>query len=288
MGYLPMISSLTYFVALDQGFFEDEGVEIIGVPMKTSNAIADALEAGTIEVGVELSVVPLLNKVSSGTPTSFLIFSTSAIAKQSGFDGVVVGGDSTISSLAELSGKKVAVFPGTTATNTLLDVFEQAYPGVPPPIPMAMLPTLHLPEVSNGGVDAAHAYEPFLSTGLVKQGMKHIHTSLYAEQVNPSPIGVAAINRNFFEQDGDRADHILRALDKAVDFIQDYPDKTRMIVSEYTGVDPEVADVINFMPMSKSTDIDVSGLEQYSSVLLKMGEIKKAPPMKAVCLGERQ
>lgn len=34
VGYLPMISSLTYFVALDQGYFVDEGLRVVGVPYK--------------------------------------------------------------------------------------------------------------------------------------------------------------------------------------------------------------------------------------------------------------
>lgn len=284
MGYLPMISSLTYFVALDQGYFEDEGIEIVGVPIKTSDGIADALEAGTIEVGVELSVVPLFNKVVGDGQSRFVIFSTSAITETDGFDGVIVRSDSDIQSLAQLSGKKVAVFPGSTATNTMLTVFSQQFPGQPPPVPMAMLPSLHLPALSNGEVDAVHAYEPFLSTGIVKQNARQVSPSLYAMQVNPSPIGVAAVNREFMEQDRTRAMKVLRALDRAVGFIRDYSDRTRMIVSSYTGVDAEVADSINFMPMSLTTAIDQRGLEAYAEILLQMGEIKQRPPVKNLCL----
>ncbi len=48
-----MISSLTYFVAVDQGYFMDEGLEVDSIPITTSNDIASSLFAGDIAIGIE-------------------------------------------------------------------------------------------------------------------------------------------------------------------------------------------------------------------------------------------
>lgn len=104
VGYLPMVSSLTYFVALEKGYFEEEKIDVRGTPIKTSNGIAQDLVAGNIDAAIELSIVPLL-KMSENAPPKFRVFSISAITETNGFDGVLVRADSPITSLDDLSGK---------------------------------------------------------------------------------------------------------------------------------------------------------------------------------------
>jgi len=279
MGYLPMVSSLTYFVALEQQFFSDAGLSVKGIPFTTSNKIAASLDAGDIDIGVELAVIPLLNQLKPGKEAraGFRIFSTSLIEAHNGFDSVVVAKDSTVKALKDLAGEKVAVFPGSTATNTLLEVFRRQFPKLAAPIPLVMAPALHIAAVERGEVVAAHAYEPFLSEGIVKHQMRRIATSLYAEQVSPNPIGVAAVNLEFLRDRRERAILAIRALDRAANFVEKYPDMARMIISEYTGTESDVAAVVNIMPMSMSKDVDTDGLAEYAKVLMSMGEILFEP-----------
>ena len=284
MGYLPMISSLTYFVAVDQGYFMDEGLIVEGIPITTSNSIAESLILGDIDIGVELSVVPLLRQMAGNDLPSAKIFSVSMIESEGGFDSIIVNDDSEIQSLADLSGKRVAVFPGTTAENTFLDIFSEKYPNLELPTIVRMSPANHLSALSAGDVEALHAYEPFLSIGLLQMDMRRIHTSLYAEQMKPlpSPIGVAAINSEWSENNINLAKKSIAALDKAAEFIDKYPTKARLIASEYTGIDSDIAPNMNIMPMSVSTDINIEGLAKYISILLEMSELDEEPTVSSV------
>lgn len=284
MGYLPMISSLTYFVALDQGYFMDEGLKVEGIPITTSNDIAASLSRGDINVGVELSIVPLLRKLENEVEPSSKIFSTSIIVEEGGFDSVIVKDSSELSSLRDLSGRKVAVFPGTTAKNTFLSVFTKNFPQLTPPDLIPMSPAVHLSALDSGDVDALHAYEPFLTIGLTQMNMRRINSSLYAEQMapSPSPIGVAAINASWAENNKELARKSISALDKAADFIGKFPYKARLIASEYTGIDSQIAPEMNFMPMSLSTEIDSEGLDKYFKILKEMGELQSTPKVSSV------
>jgi NitT/TauT family transport system substrate-binding protein len=280
MGYLPMISSLTYFVAVDQGYFMDEGLEVDSIPITTSNDIASSLFAGDIAIGVELSVVPLLRQAQGLQQAPFLIFSTSRIEAEGGFDSILVMADSPYQSLEDLSGKAIAVFPGTTAQNTVLEVFASRYGDLEPPKPDPMLPSGHLAALESGDVSALHAYEPFLTIGLKQRNMRRIETSLYAEQMHPdpNPIGVAAVNRDWAEANPEVAAKAIRALDRAAEFIDKYPVKARLIASEYTGIDAQIVSDMNVMPMSKSASVDVAGLDKYFEILVRMGEVPEVPP----------
>ena len=78
VGYLPMVSSLTHFVAVEKGYYKEEGLEVEANPIKTSNLIAQDLVAGHIDVGIELSIVPLLKQLEN-SQNSAKIFSISSI-----------------------------------------------------------------------------------------------------------------------------------------------------------------------------------------------------------------
>ena len=60
-----MVSSLTHFVAVEKGYYKEEGLEVEANPIKTSNLIAQDLVAGHIDVGIELSIVPLLKQLEN-------------------------------------------------------------------------------------------------------------------------------------------------------------------------------------------------------------------------------
>ena len=70
VGYLPMVSSLTYFVAVENKYFRDEDIQIDAMPIRTSNQIAKDLATGSIDAAIELSVVPLRANCGPGTSPS--------------------------------------------------------------------------------------------------------------------------------------------------------------------------------------------------------------------------
>ena len=71
VGYLPMVSSLTHFVALDKGYYTDENLEVKASVIDQSNGLARDLYANTLNAVIELSVVPLLAQQQTGASPSF-------------------------------------------------------------------------------------------------------------------------------------------------------------------------------------------------------------------------
>ena len=286
IGYLPMVSSLTHFVALDQGFYAAAGISVDANPIKTSNLMAQDLIAGHIDVAIELSLVPLLKQLEASPRTAY-IFSTSTITIDNGFDGIVTLASSPLTDLRMLSGRRVAVFPGTTARHTIADVFSTRFPGVPPPTFLELDPQLQIQALQNGEVEAVHTYEPTLTLGLVKDGLKKIAPSVYAMQFSPNPIGVAAVNAQWYNTRREQARALLNALDRAVLFIQNRPAEARKILAKANGLEARVAEAMNIMPLSTSSAIDRAQLNGYLGVLMRMGEITKRPSPNELCIEQR-
>jgi ABC-type nitrate/sulfonate/bicarbonate transport system substrate-binding protein len=283
VGYLPMVSSLTHFVAVEKGFYKEEGLEVEANPINTSNLIAQDLVVGHIDAGIELSIVPLLIQLEK-SPNSAKIFSISNITSENGFDGILVKANSTMTKLEDIAGKKVGVFPGTTAKNSLSQIFKTKFPNLSLPTFVELDPSLHIQSLENGDIDALFTYEPTLTLGIVKKGFKKISTSIYAIQYSPSPIGVAALNQKWLEANPETAKAFLRAIDKAVDFIKTNPSEARQILAKATNLDVNAANVMNIMPLSLSTRIDADNLKGYLSILKSIGEIQATPNPEEICI----
>lgn len=281
VGYLPMVSSLTYFIAAENRYFIEEGLDVEATPIKTSNGIAQDLATGNIDAAIELSVVPLLKTIEADVP-KFKIFSTSKITVENGFDGILVKADSKINSLQDLSGKKVGTFPGATAINIFTSVFSKEYPNKPLPIFVPIDPSRHIQNLASGDVDALHAYEPALTIGIVKHGFKKIEGSIYGRQFSPSPIGVAAVNADWLNKNTDTAKAFIRAIDRAVQFIENHSSEARDILAKYTGTPKEVTNTMNIMPMSLSTNVDYENLKTYVEMLTTIQESPEIKDAKAL------
>lgn len=283
VGYLPMVSSLTHFVAVEKGYYKDEGLEVEANPIKTSNLIAQDLVAGHIDVGIELSIVPLLKQLEN-SPNSAKIFSISSITSENGFDGILVKSNSTMTKLEDLAGKKVGVFPGTTAKKSLAEIFKTKFPNLELPTFIELDPPLHIQSLENGDIDGLFTYEPTMTLGIIKNGFKKISTSIYAMQYSPNPIGIAAINNKWLKENPETAKAFFRAIDKAVDFIKKNPAEARQILAKATKLDTNVANAMNIMPLSASTQIDFNNLKGYLDVLKNIGEIKSTPNPQDICV----
>ncbi len=283
VGYLPMVSSLTHFVALDQGFYSGEGIEVDAQAISTSNALAQGLVSGSIDAVIELAIVPLLQELESASGNA-MVFSTSIITAENGFDGIVVKADSPINTFEDLAGQTVGVFPGSTAQNTLLTLFSGLYPGLALPICTELAPDLQLQSLLSDEIDALFAYEPELTKGIVSHGLKQTTPSLYAMQYSPSPIGVGGVNTEWAQTNPGLAKRFYAAIDKAVLFIRQNPVEAGEILAAATGIDTGVAAQMNIMPMSLSTEIDLDNLNGYIDILFNMGEISSKPQAVDICI----
>ncbi|MGH8523346.1 MAG: ABC transporter substrate-binding protein [Gammaproteobacteria bacterium] len=274
IGYLPMVSSLTHFVATDQKYYEREGVKVNAGRIATSNLIAQELVVGHIDVAIELSIVPLLRLLES-KPEAAKLFSLSSITAENGFDAVLVKTSSPARQLCDLGGKRIGVFPGTTARRSLARLFEQRCAAKPAATYGELEPSLQLPALINGDIDALHSYEPTVSLALARDDVRRLHTSVYAAQYTPNPIGVAATNSAFMRKHPAAASKVLRALDSAVVFIRDNPEQARKILANATRVDPTIAASMNLMPMSLVSEADAANLQGYLDLLAEMKETGK-------------
>ena len=281
VGYLPMVSSLPMFVATEKGFFTNNNIKILPSVVESSNGLARELQKGSIDLAVELSVVPLLQNKGSESPY-FKIFSISKIKPIDGFEGILVKDSSTIKSFEELSGKRIATFTGSTSPKSIEELFSRLYPNKnTPDFITGIRLGDQLPSLIRGTVDAVHAYEPMYTVGVVQFKMRDVSGSIYGKQTYPyeNPIGVAALNNQFITNYPETAKNVVKAIDQAVIYIRENEDESRRILAKYTKldkVDRAIAARMRILPMSTSSELDTTNLQRYLDFLRKIDESKSS------------
>ncbi|MBS1712993.1 MAG: ABC transporter substrate-binding protein [Armatimonadetes bacterium] len=278
VGFLPMVSAITHYVAVDQGFYAKQGLKVEATKITTSNQLASQLADGKLDAAVELSLVPLLKTIKPGaTKPAFKLFSASSVTADKSFDGIVVKQESTIRSVTDLSGKRVATFPGTTASASLTYAFQLIAPGKPIPVCKPTAPDLQLQALETGGVDALYCYEPTLSRAQ-SSGMRLLPKSgIYAFLQEGSPVGVAAVNTEFATSRADACKKLVAALDEAALYVRQHPKEARQILARAESVDAKVTGSMNDLNMGTSSEVRFETLQRFESLLQKMHEAGPMP-----------
>ena len=272
IGYLNIVASLPLFVAEEKGFLEQEGIEYEAIPTASSNQLVDGIVAGNLDCFIESSAVPVL-ALELQSPDKLKVFSVSEITPQTPFDTLLVKENSTIKTLSDVSGKRIGVFPGSTATNLLKKYLTDKGINISGTTFVPMPPQNHLTALLRGSVDVIHAYEPTTAIALTKGGFRQLYGSVYADMISPNPQGVAVVSKVFLERHPQVAEKVIRAFEKAMTFMKEHDAETRNILISRMKLPEDAAKRCVFLYMLHHDQIQVDVFQRYADMLAELGEI---------------
>lgn len=273
VGYLNITASLPLFIAEEKGFFEQEEVRVESQQIASSNQLVDAVLGGNLDAFIEASAVPVL-AVELQTPGKLKVFSVSSITQEAPFDALLVKEGSPYKNLQDLAGKQIGVFPGSTATNLLKKFLSDKGVDISRVTFLPMPPQNHLTGLVSGAVEAVHAYEPTIAIALSGTGVRKLYGSVYAEMLDKNPQGVAVVSTRFYEEHPETARRVIRALERAMVFMQEQEIEAREILANRLNLEPPVASRSVFLYMVPHAQIDTSVFQQYADMLTELGELR--------------
>ncbi len=272
VAYLPIIPSLPLFVAQEQGLFDKEDLRLQPIALSSSNDLVNALVAGQADILPGTSLVPII-QLEIHSPGRVRIFSHSRMNDSNALDKIIVKEASPIHAVEGLRGKKIGVFPGT-APSHMLSAFFKKHGVDPATISMVQLPPqAQIASLESGAVDALFAYEPVTTTALVHGGYRQLFGSVYADLLNPCPIGASVITREFERNHAQAAAGAVRALQHGVDYMAAHPAESRALLAKYIKLPPEIAARVNVADVTLSNQVDIANLQQFIDLLYQIGEI---------------
>lgn len=276
IGYFNQhLGSVPIFMTEEKGYFAEKGVKVELTALQSSNLMTDALVRGDIDMGV-VSMIPVLN-AEAVDPGKIKLVAASVITNESPFDQVVVKAGSTITSLTDPKITKIAVFPGTTATNFLKAYLKSQSVDVSKIEFVQMPPQNQLPALTSGAVQAAHMLEPGLTIAITQGQAKPITKSIYASTFEKSPIGALGISGAFVRDEPALAKKTVEAIEQGIAYQNGHADETRSLIAKRFTIAPEVVAKMNLLSYARFQDLAPTFLNSFADLLASMGELKIKP-----------
>jgi len=272
IGHLRIVPSLPTYVAMEKGFFAEEGLEVELIPFQSGTAIIDALVAGRIDADC-MSAITGHWFAAQGAADKFKIFLVyGADSNVDNTFAVVVKKDSPLKNLKALAGKKVGTFPGATQVvlakaiiRTQMDPETVIFTEISPPN--------LIPALAAGQIDAYFSPEPFgmlaVSSGIGRYLQKSPCTLLGLKKGIVG--GAFSFSAKFLRTRPELAKKVKAAIEKGVDYIKTHEQESRGYLAKYAQLPPSVTDKIPFEKWITIQDLDKKAPQLYFDLLYKEG-----------------
>lgn len=257
VGHLGLVAHLPLYVAIKNGHFADNDIEVKLIKYNKTDLILDALVTRQIDVAYEVSSDQVL-AYAIRDPEAFQVYQINQSFLREPIDSILVKPGSEIDEILKLRKKKIGVFPGPTASAMLKQCLKKAADLDPSDYTLVPLtPLLQRDALVMGQVDALFTYEPTGSTLVVLGEAEELAQGLVEKHIiNPWTGGMGLFPAWLVDGSRKTAQAFQRAIYSAADEIERDPKAALRLLegTDYVvGFDPAA---IKSIRMTKLARVD--------------------------------
>lgn len=219
-------------IALDKGFFEEEGLEIDLVVQPVGKLCVDALRSSSVEIATAVEV----NFAYLGFAAPMDIRLVTTIVR-SDSSALVARRSAGISKPQDLTGKSVALIPGTTTQLFAHRVLERNKIADKDVTIRSFQPNSIVGALVAGEVDCASLWEPLIQTAVSQMGHDAI---IFRDPEAYTGFMAVAVRRDWGLQNKATIQKFVRALNTALSFVQSNESEAQAIIAKRLKVEQEV------------------------------------------------
>lgn len=236
-----------------------QNITVNWVQSAGSNKANEALRSGAIDVGSTAGSAALLARSNGSEIKTIDIFS------QPEWSAIVVGPNSSITSVKDLKGKQVAATKGTDPYFFLLQALEANGLSADDVTIQNLQHADGWAALQGGSVDAWSGLDPIMANA-EKSGAKLIYRN-----VGFNTYGFLNATESFLSSKPDVAQTVVNTYEYARAWALKHPDETAKILADVAGIDPAVATTV----ITQRTNLDVDNVPGAAQlkVLKKVGPI---------------
>lgn len=228
------------YVAVEKGFFAEEGLNVEIVDTVAGGATAVQMVASGDVQGGLLSTMALINAVNTGLPVLGVTDIQSAF-EEAPLEEFYVRADSGINSIEDLKGKKIAInLVKSSFHYTWLMALENAGMSADDVTFVNLSFDQQEAALMRGDVDAIGLMQPYSPSARNNPELKQLYTAVDA--FGERQFCEIFINSVWAENNVEDAEAFVSGIVKATKWIKDNQQEAKEIISKYTGVDVEYID----------------------------------------------
>ncbi|TMR21830.1 ABC transporter substrate-binding protein [Nonomuraea turkmeniaca] len=276
VGIVPTTDAAPLFIAVNKGFFQQEGLTVEAMTVTGSGAAMPQVMSGSLDLA-QTDYVTTFLAGSRGMPIKVV-----GAMSQAGPDtfGLVARDGSKIESVADLKGKKIAVnnlmgLATLTVTAMLRDAGMEArdvkFVEAPFPEMPANLAARH--------VDAAWTAEPFLTFGEPRAKLHRVADTM-AGRITDMPVGGWMATGDWATENPQTLTAFQRAFTKAQQLAARDRKEVEAVLPTYVKIDRETAAQTSLG--TYPTAVDPQRLQRVADLMQQHGYLKSRVDVKTV------
>jgi len=233
IGTQPWLGYGPWYIAEENGYFEDEGVDVELTSFMNDADMTAAFASGRIQMANSASH-SVLQFIEQGLDvTIVLLLDASEQA-----DAILT--DGTITSVADLAGQSVAFEEGSVSNLLLGYALQQEGMSLDDITPVPMDPAEAATALLGGSVHVAVTYEPYISEA--RATSNSFEAIYYAAEKEGLISDVLVVDNDFLAAHPGAVQKVVDAWGPAIDYYESEPDAARAIIADSVGSDVESLD----------------------------------------------
>jgi NitT/TauT family transport system substrate-binding protein len=273
VGYLSSSDDAPLFIAIKDGFFKQQGLNVTPKLMPSTNASTELLQSHTAQFAV-MNYVGMFQQETAFPTLNLRIIADNAQASPGLFD-FMVAKNSKITSLADLKGAKLSVpsagvfsFPQLS-----LDVLGKPYGVSANSVTDVGLPFSSAPAaLASGKVDVAFTTEPFITIMEQSSGAK-VLVDMLSGPLAGFPVSAWGTTSYYTQHDPKTVAAFARGIEAAERIAASNPQAVRQILPTFiTTLKPALASVI-VIPTFNTT-LSLSRMQRVADEMETLGQLK--------------
>lgn len=275
VGMLPILPTAALHAGIEEGFFEDHGIELAIETGQGGAALLPAVMSGQIHFASS-NPVSLMTARDQGLEVQVVSHWTSDLeTPEEAINAVVAKGDSGIAAPADLAGRTVAINTLQSMGDLTIREVVRQNGGDPDAVEFVELPFPDMPAaLANGQVDAVWVPEPFMG-GLLAEGNTAVVYPT-AEAVPGMPTQLMFTSAKLLAEDPELVEEMTAALEETLEFAEGNPDAVKaQIPTVIPDLPEEVAQQVKLEAFG--TDLRQEQVEQVASLMVEEGWLENEP-----------
>lgn len=271
VGITPIANAASVYIALEQGFFTDEGLEVTPSIIQTPTTAVPSLLNDELQLALMTSV-PIVTAASKGLPIRVVSGSDRYPTDGEGdTTALVAAPGSGVSTVADLEGKTIALVGLKSAPELALRVVLKDA-GVDP-ADVAVVEIAYpdmVAALESDRVDAAFIVDPFRAAAEAA-GM-----AVISQPFTDGLGGMSALqwvmSDAFVQANPDTAERFVSAIERAGEYANENPEAVRAVLPDFTSLSPEAINA-SVIPVFDATS-SAEDLTAYVDLMTSEGFIE--------------
>ncbi|RZI92181.1 MAG: ABC transporter substrate-binding protein [Variovorax sp.] len=288
IGFWPVAAGLPFFAAVDKGYFKEAGLDVEPLKFAGAQQVMEAMLSGRSDGSANGTGSANLAIGEIAQPGLFKIFCTNPSNAKFVLDEFITAKDSSIKTMADLKGKKVASGPGIQNVTLCKTMLERA--GATGATVTELPIGQHVAALVAGQVDACYTLEPTGTIGRMNGTTRVIEAGVVAKYILGDPMapwhgGAASLTTEFIKKNPEVTRKYIAAYARGVELVRTKPDEARQFMKGYTAIEGALTAEVplaSYMLYSEFKPSDVAYFQKFYDLFTEKGIFEKKVPVDAL------